>query len=750
MKEEIEPSDSAGTPPPFSGIRQILRHVGAALRARWGVGLLMLGGLLIEMAFSAAVPMTFKYLVDFAIVPKDEKILLTILAALVASLIVASVAGLGLDYLYAKFSTGVLNNLRWTMFTHLQRLSMNFFARSQAADIVARFSNDLTSLDRALGSALEGGALPTLEIILSAVLLFMLDWRLGLIAMLAIPACFVGPRVITPRASAAGYERKQNESQTASMVQENISGQSIIKAFSLEKSMLTRFSERIARQAVSSLRVSFLSSLIERSAYIGTLIVQVLVLAAGGYLAFRGEFSIGSLAAFQALFGNFINSLASFTHFYPTLVQAGAGMQRIQELLDEKPGVVDPPDAQPLPRLSQQITFNSVKFGYNPAQLNLNDVSFTIRAGESVAFVGPSGSGKSTVLTILNRFYEPDAGAVAFDGHAVRAASQDSLRSQLGIVFQESILFNTTIRENIRVGKPNATDAEIESAARAAEMHELILNMAQGYDTQVGERGGRLSGGQRQRIAIARALLRDPRVLVLDEATSALDAATEASLNKTLERVARGRTVVSVTHRLAAIVNMDRIFVMDQGRLVEQGRHAELLAFGGVYSKLWAKQHGFAITESGSHASVEAARLQSIPMLQSLDDDTLKTLADIFITERCPAGRDVFREGDPGDKFYIIARGTLTVWVNATEDGEKQIRTLDDGDHFGEIALIEDTARTATVRTSTDCIFLTLARDPFLKLLHREPKLAAAFKNVIAQRLAASGTILKSRPIPPN
>jgi ATP-binding cassette subfamily B protein len=750
MNHESEPTQSLPAPNQFSGVRQILRHVGAALRARWGVALLLLGGLLIEMAFSAAVPMSFKYLVDYAIVPKNEKILIVILVALAASLIVASAAGLGLDYLYAKFSTNVLNDLRWKMFKHLQRLSMNFFARSQAADIIARFSNDLTSFDRALGSALEGCALPALEIVLSAVLLFLLDWRLGLIAMLAIPACFMGPRAITPRASAAGYLRKQHESQTASTIQENISGQSIIKAFSLEKSMLARFAERIALQAAASLRVSFLSSLIERSAYIGTLIVQVLVLGVGGYMAFRGDFSIGSLAAFQALFVNFMDSLATFTHFYPTLVQAGAGMQRIQELLDEKPGVVDPPDAQPLPRLSQEIKFSGVKFGYNPAQLNLNDVSFTIRAGESVAFVGPSGSGKSTVLTILNRFYEPDAGAVAFDGHEVRAASQDSLRGQLGIVFQESILFNTTIRENIRIGKPDATNAEIEAAAHAAEMHELILNMAEGYDTQVGERGGRLSGGQRQRIAIARALLRDPRVLVLDEATSALDAATEASINKTLEHVAKGRTVVSVTHRLAAIVNMDRIFVMDRGHLVEQGRHAELLALGGVYSKLWEKQHGFVIAEGGSHASVEAARLQSIPMLKSLDSDTLKTLADIFITERCPADRDVFREGDPGDKFYIVARGTLTVWINTPEGGQKQIRTMDDGDHFGEIALIEDTTRTATVRTSTDCIFLTLARDPFLKLLQREPKLAEAFKKVIAQRLAASGTILKSRTVATN
>ncbi len=749
MNQEPEQTESAGEPVKVSpdqpsGIRQIGRLVGAGLRKHWGLGLLILGGLLIDMAFYAAVPMSFKYLVDCAIVPRNGKILVAILTGLTVGLVLTTAASLGCDYLYAKFTTGLLNALRWRMFEHLQRLSMNFFARAPAADILARFSTDLVSCERALGSALEGCALPALDLGLSAILLFLLDWRLGLIAMLAIPAGFMGPRLITPRATAAGYLRKQSDSQTASTVQENISGQSLIKAFSLEKSMLAQFTERLAHLAAASLRVSFLSALIEWSAGIGTLVVQVLVLGVGGYMAFRGQLSIGSLAAFQALFGNFKESLASFTHFYPTLVQAGAGMQRIQELLDEKPGVVDLPDAAPLPRLSQEIKFSGVKFGYNPAQLNLNEVNFTIRAGESVAFVGPSGSGKSTVLTILTRFYEPDAGAVAFDGNDVRAVSQESLRGQLGIVFQESILFNTTIRENIRIGKPDATDAEIEAAARAAEMHELILAMPDGYDTNVGERGGRLSGGQRQRIAIARAILRDPRVLVLDEATSALDAGTEASINKTLERVAKGRTVVSVTHRLAAIVNMDRIFVMDRGQLVEQGRHAELLARGGVYARLWEKQSGFVIAEGGSQARVSASRLHSIPMLQSLDSETLNTLADIFITERCPAERDVFREGDPGDKFYIVARGTLTVWIRTADGSQKQIRTLDDGDHFGEIALMEDTPRTATVRTSSDCIFLTLARDPFLKLLEREPQLREAFQKVVAERLKTSGTILKN------
>ncbi|MEO8615094.1 MAG: ATP-binding cassette domain-containing protein [Luteolibacter sp.] len=726
-----------------SGIGEILRHVSAALRERWGMGLLIFTGLLIEMAFTAAVPMGFKYLVDFAIIPKNEQNLVSILMVLAGGLIVASAAGLGLDFLYARFSTGLLNDLRWKMFTHLQRLSADFYARSEAADIIARFSNDLTSFEQALASALDDCALPLLNIALSAVLLFLLDWRLGLIAMLAIPACLFGPRLITPKATEAGYQRKQNESQTAGAVQENISGQAIIKAFSLESSMLARFSDRIAQQAAACLRVNFLSSLIERTAYIGTLVVQVLVLTVGGYMAFRGQLSIGSFAAFQALFGTFIESLATSMHYFPTLVQAGSGMQRIQDLLDENPGVVDPPDAPDLPRLSREIQLESVKFGYTPAQLNLDDVSLTIRAGESVAFVGPSGSGKSTVLTLLTRFYEPAAGVIAMDGNNLRDFSQGSLRGQLGIVFQESILFNTSIRENIRIGKPDATDAEIEDAARAAEMHDLIMAMANGYNTPVGERGGRLSGGQRQRIAIARALLRDPRVLVLDEATSALDAATEASINLVLAKVAEGRTVVSVTHRLAAIVNMDRIFVMDGGRLVEQGKHHELLACGGVYAKLWEKQQGFVIAEGGG-ARVEASRLHSIPMLQSLDKEVLTSLADLFITERCPADREVFRQGDPGDKFYLLARGRLTVWITAADGVQKQIRTMDDGDHFGEIALMEDTTRTATIRTSTECVFLTLARDPFLKLLQREPKLRDAIQKVVAARLKTSGTVLKS------
>jgi ATP-binding cassette subfamily B protein len=252
--------------------------------------------------------------------------------------------------------------------------------------------------------------------------------------------------------------------------------------------------------------------------------------------------------------------------------------------------VADKPGAVILPKFQSCIRFESLAFGYHAHHRNLHDLSFQIDAGSSVAFVGPSGCGKSTILNLLMRFYDPTSGHVTYDGHDISLVTQASLRSDIGVVFQDTILFNTTIRENIRMGKLDASDAKVEAAARQAEMHEFITKLPQGYATLVGERGGRLSGGQRQRIAIARAILRDPRILVLDEPTSALDSETEAAINRTLERLGKGRTVVSVSHRLSAVANCDRIFVLDGGSLVESGSHSELVARNGLYARLWANQ----------------------------------------------------------------------------------------------------------------------------------------------------------------
>jgi ATP-binding cassette subfamily B protein len=305
------------------------------------------------------------------------------------------------------------------------------------------------------------------------------------------------------------------------------------------------------------------------------------------------------------------------------------------------------------------------------------------------------------------------------------------------MVFQDSFLFNTTIRENIRVGRSGATDAEVEAAARAAELHGLIERMPAGYETVVGERGGRLSGGQRQRIAIARAMLRDPAILILDEATSALDAATEAAINLTLAHISKGRTVIAVTHRLATVGQADRIFVLNHGQLVEHGRHQELLASQGIYAQLWEKQSGFVISEDGANATVDAARLRAIPLLAALDEALRAEIARRFVTERFPADRLVVHEGDPGDKFYIIVRGSVQV-TTGTKGPERELAVLQDGDHFGEIALLQDVPRTATIRTRTDCLFVTLSRELLMRLMETAPQLRTILHQEIAQRLARS------------
>jgi ATP-binding cassette subfamily B protein len=323
--------------------------------------------------------------------------------------------------------------------------------------------------------------------------------------------------------------------------------------------------------------------------------------------------------------------------------------------------------------------------------------------------------------------------------------SQESLRAQLGVVFQDSFLFRGSIRENIRAGKPDATEAEIEAAARAAQIHELAASWPRGYDTEVGERGGQLSGGQRQRVALARAILRDPPILLLDEATSGLDPATEAAFNQTLAELAPGRTIVSVTHRLLGIAGADQIFVLNQGQLVEWGTHAELLALEGSYARLWrVQQEGLAISPDGRQAEVTPARLRSMPLFAALDESSLAAVAERFSTERVPAGRYLFEQGDAGDKFYLIAHGSVEV-IHRDEDGaERRLSVLQDGEVFGEMALLGDAPRTATIRTLAPCLLLTLSVQQFHLVMEHLPGLRAAIEALARERVAQTRDLLRA------
>jgi ATP-binding cassette subfamily B protein len=335
----------------------------------------------------------------------------------------------------------------------------------------------------------------------------------------------------------------------------------------------------------------FLSTMVERTVTISVLLLHLVVLAIGAYLATKGQITIGTFVTFESAFWEVSYNIAHLMHFIPVSIQSAAAVRHIQELLDEPTRGADRPGAPDLPRITNDITFDRVTFAYEgSATPVLDNFSLKLGVGKRIAIVGPSGSGKSTLLNLILRLYTPDEGRVAIDGVDIRRVTRESLRKGMAVVFQENMLFNMSIRENIRLGKEGASDEEVVQAARKAEIHSYIMSLPQKYDTPVGERGDTLSGGQRQRIAIARAVIRNPSLLLLDEATSALDQTTEAAINRTLLNVAEGRTMIWSTHRLTSVVEMDEIIVISGGKAIERGSHAQLLATNGVYRKLWDDQ----------------------------------------------------------------------------------------------------------------------------------------------------------------
>ncbi len=334
------------------------------------------------------------------------------------------------------------------------------------------------------------------------------------------------------------------------------------------------------------------------------------------------------------------------------------------------------------------------------------------------------------MLNLLMRFYDPDSGSIVAGGNDIRAYSLASWRRALGPVFQESLLFNQPLLENIRMARPDARDEEIHAAARDAEIHGFIQALPEGYNMPAGERGGRLSGGQRQRVSIARAILRNPAVLVLDEATSALDPGTESAINTTLARLARGRTCISVTHRLAGAAAADMIFVFDRGRVVESGSHTELLAREGLTAaSLWQKQQGFEVSGDGSSATIKPERLAEIPLLSTLSPTRLKEVAPMFRSETFRTGDDIVVEGDASGSFYIVVRGRVEVLQR-----NARVAVLEDGDYFGEIALLTGSPRIATVRALAVCTCIALDKESFDAILLRSPGLKEQISLVAADR----------------
>lgn len=533
---------------------------------RWLAILLIARGLF-EAAFESSIRMSLKFIIDAAIIPQNYRLLVLILLLLGGAATLFVFVGLLGDFWATRFNISVINNIRHSMFVRLQNLSMEFFGRRSAGDIVNCFLADTEKVENSVTYALililELG-----NILFATIFLLSLNWQLGLISCIGLTFCTLTPAKMGQTATEQTYQLRDKQGQIANVVQENIVSQAVVKLFGLQPRTINNFSKDLQALKKVYVKAKFSSYLVQRIPTLVFVFVQLAVISIGAVMTYRNIITVGTLASFQVLLLGLNSNIISLTFSLPYLIDGIAAMQRISVLLAEVTQVQDATDAIELPHFSQEIRFDNVTFNYSSERKGIDNLSLTIKQGDFVVIVGESGAGKSTIVNLLTRLYDPDKGSILFDGIDLRSCTQKSLREQMGLVSQEVILFNTSIRENIRMGDLEATDEQVETAAKNAEIHEFILTLPQGYDTPVGDRGGQLSGGQRQRIALARALVRNPAILILDEATSALDPATEVEIMNTIDHLAKDRTIIMITHRIAHALRSDRMFVIEKGRIV--------------------------------------------------------------------------------------------------------------------------------------------------------------------------------------
>lgn len=528
--------------------------------------------LIFDAAFDSIFRASLKFIIDAAIVPQNYRLLVLILSLLaVGAFLYICIGILGLS-LGARLGIAITNNIRYSLFEHLQNLSMEFFGRRSAGDIVKCLMSDVQKVENGvITMGLTVVILVLCNLLFSIIFLFLLNWQLALLSLIGLTLCAIAPAKIASLATNAGYQLLQKEGQIANVVEENILSQAVVKIFGLENRMSQDFSVHLNALKQIYIRATFLSYLTHKIPMVGFVLTQIVVLSIGAVMTYQSIISVGTLASFQVFLLGLNLNILGLSSSIPMFIDGIAALRRISDILSEVPTIQDAPDAMELPHFHSELSFDNVTFNYSSERSGVKNLSLKIRQGDFAVFVGASGAGKSTIINLLMRFYDPDKGRILFDGVDLRHVTVRSLRSQIGLVSQDVILFNCSVRENIRMGYLDATDEQVEAAAKSAEIHKFILSLPQGYDTPVGDRGGQLSGGQRQRIALARALVRDPAILILDEATSALDPATEAEILATIERITQDRTVIFITHRMAHAMRADVMYVLENGGLVVSG-----------------------------------------------------------------------------------------------------------------------------------------------------------------------------------
>lgn len=536
------------------------------------------------------VPWIIKDIIDKVLASKDMATLNVIAGGIIVVFFFRGIFFYGQTYLMSYIGQKVVIDIREMVYRHLQKLSLSYYERNRTGQIMSHITNDVAAVQSALVETMIEMVTEGMTLLGSLAAMFYLHWQLALLTLITAPLVGQAMNIFGKKLRVSSAVIQERAADITSVLQESISSVRVIKSFAREDYEIERFKKEnhsnFRAQMKNSQIMAILTPIIEFVAAIGV----TLIIWYGGREVINNHLTAGALIAFLTYAVNLSNPIKRLSRVYANIQKAMAAADRVFHVLDTQPEIEDMPGAKTMAKIEGHVAFHEVNFEYKPGELALNKVQLTVQPGQVVAIVGPSGAGKTTIANMIPRFYDPLSGNITIDGMDIKTVTLRSLREQIGIVPQETILFNGSVYENILYGRLDAAQEEVVAAAKAANAHQFITEMPAGYDTQIGERGSKLSGGQRQRIAIARAILKNPRILILDEATSALDTESEKLVQEAIDKLMVGRTSFVIAHRLSTIKRANMIVVMEKGKIIEQGTHDELLASGGLYSKLYQVQ----------------------------------------------------------------------------------------------------------------------------------------------------------------
>jgi ATP-binding cassette subfamily B protein len=567
-----------------------LKHFASYYRRHWRLFVLDLSCALLIAVVDLAFPLVSRYAMT-TLLPADlYNTFFIIMGALVAAYLLKALFMYIVTYWGHTLGVLMEADMRRDLFTHLQKLSFRFYDKNRTGQLMSRVTTDLFDITELAHHGPEDLFISLITIIGAFIVMLSINVKLALVLIILVPVGILFTLSQRKRMMRASKRVKERTAGINAGLESSISGARVAKAFTNEGFEVDKFMESNERFKRSKGEFYSAMAVFLSGVDFFTSLFSVAVIAFGGYLIMRGEFDYVGLITFSLYVATFLQPIRKFSTFMEQFSSGMAGFHRFRELLSEQPEIIDAPDSITLKDVKGDIVFDDVSFSYNDKTKVLRHLNLKIDAGKTLAIVGPSGGGKTTMCHLIPRFYEASGGRITIDGHDIKDVTLLSLRQNIGIVSQDVFLFAGTIRDNIRYGRIDATDAEIIEAAKRAEIHDMVMEMENGYDTQVGERGIRLSGGQKQRISIARIFLKNPPILILDEATSALDSVTEKRIQKAFEKLAVGRTTLVIAHRLSTVRGADEIIVIDEEGVSERGTHAQLLALGGEYARLYNSQ----------------------------------------------------------------------------------------------------------------------------------------------------------------